>query len=154
MSDVDAIDRTTPLGLYMMGVAYLEAARAVSVSDNRKAFQDPFDFLCAHGLELIFKAEMARALSMKEVRTKFGHNLSDLKNELGVDFTNEFPMTIELQNVINYLEIGHSGPDWTNRYIKTGVKNKLLPEQILAQLACFTTSNRKWLAAHFVKAVL
>ena len=154
MSDVDATDRTTPIGLYNMGLAYLEAARAVSVSDNRIAFQDPLDFLCAHGLELIFKAEMLRTLSMNEVRNQFGHNLSVLKNKLGVDFTNKFPMTNELQNVINYLEIGHSGPDWTNRYIKTGVKIALSPEQILAALACFTTSSRTWLSNHFVKATV
>jgi hypothetical protein len=146
------IDRTSPIALYNFGVSYLDTARLASQSQNQPMFSDPIEFLCAHGLELIFKAELCRSSDIDTVRKKYGHDLIKLRKKLAADFLTKFPINNACDNVINYLAIGHSGPNWRNRYIFTGLKLHLTPSEILQQLTCFDTSQRSWLSNHFVKA--
>ena len=147
------MDRTTPIGLYNFGVAYLDTARAALPSVDTICFYDPFDFLCAHGLELIFKAELARTMDINDVRRRYGHNLLKLKKKLGQGFLSKFPINAELENTIEFLSIGHSGPNYPNRYLVTGTKQVLLPNQYLPTLSNFNTDDRRWLTSHFVKAI-
>ncbi len=145
------IDRTTPLGLYNFGVAYLDTARVAFNSNKSVAFDDPLEFLAAHGLELILKAELARNMDMERIRKRFGHNLQKLRQRLSPEFSNEFKLDEEFDNVLNYLSIGHSGPNWRNRYIETGFKQAIPVDKILSGLDRFTTTNRRWITSHFLK---
>jgi hypothetical protein len=147
------MDRTTPIGLYCFGVSYLDTARAAHQANSSIPFSDPIEFLCAHGLELIFKAEVSRTLDLEIVRKRYGHNLLRLRSALGTEFLNAFPIDHDLENTIQYLAIGHSGPNYRNRYIETGVRSALLPDQILPTLSVFHTDKRQWLTSHFVKVV-
>ena len=147
------MDRTTPIGLYLSGVSYLDTARAAQLGSPLMSFSDPIEFLCAHGLELIFKAEISRNLAIDDVRKRYGHNLSKLRTALGSDFLNKFPIDSALENVINYLAVGHSGPNWRNRYLITGVRSALSLEDVLPSLSYFHTRDRRWLTSHFVRAI-
>ncbi len=140
------------MGLYNFGLSYLETARAASKVSSQFTFTDPIEFLCAHGLELIFKADLCRTRELETVRQKFGHSLPKLRDALSGEFVLQFPITSELGSVVDYLAIGHSGPNWRNRYIVTGVRQHLTPSQILSPLAVFDTNNRSWLTGHFKKA--
>lgn len=145
------MNRTTPLGLYCFGVSYLDTARAAKSANASIPFADPIEFLCAHGLELIFKAELARSKDMDIIRSRYGHNLLKLRAALGSDFLKKFPIDAGLENIIRYLAIGHSGPNWRNRYIETGTMRMIAPEQFLPCLDCYHTNDRRWLTDHFVK---
>lgn len=145
------MDRTTPLGLYNFGVAYLDTARAAFSSNKRIAFNDPLEFLAAHGLELILKAELARNMDIKRIRKSFGHDLQKLRKRVSQEFSNEFNLDEEFENVLNYLSVGHYGPNWRNRYIETGYKQAVPVEKILDGLDRFTTTNRRWIISHFLK---
>jgi hypothetical protein len=147
-----AIERTSPIALYNFGISYLDTARLAWQSQNQPMFSDPIEFLCAHGLELIFKAELCRSSDIVTVRRKYGHDIIKLRKKLGAEFLAKFPIDNACDNVINYLAIGHSGPNWRNRYIVTGARQHLSPSQILPPLAAFDTSNRHWLTGHFKKA--
>ena len=147
------MDRTTPIGLYCFGVSYLDTARAAQLASPTIAFDDPIEFLCAHGLELIFKAEISRNLAIDDVRKRYGHDLLKLRKALGSDFLNKFPIDPALEDVISYLAVGHSGPNWQNRYLVTGVRSALSLGVILPSLSYFHTTNRRWLTSHFVKAI-
>jgi hypothetical protein len=148
-----AIDRTTPIGLYNFGVAYLDTARLAGAGNPQPMFSDPIEFLCAHGLELIFKADLARHMDVEKIKKDYGHNLIKLFNRLSSEFRSNFVITSEMENVIQYLRIGHSGPNWRNRYIETRVRPHLTPSQLLIPLKCFNTDaiHRKWLSNHFSK---
>ena len=147
------MDRTTPIGLYCFGVSYLDTARAAQLARPTIRFNDPIEFLCAHGLELIFKAEVSRNLTIDDVRKRYGHDLLKLRKALGSDFLNKFPIDLALENVINYLAVGHSGPNWRNRYLVSGVRSALSLGVILPSLSYFHTRNRRWLTSHFVRAI-
>lgn len=116
-------------------------------------FDDPIEFLCAHGLELIFKADATRTDSVEAVRKKFGHNLIKLRHHLSPEFQAEFEIDEQTENVIRYLAVGHSGPNWRNRYIETGIRQALPVQQILLPLGRFNTEKRRWLISHFDKVV-
>ncbi len=146
------IDRTSPIGLYNFGVSYLDTARLTLTALKQPMFNDPIEFLCAHGLELIFKAEICRTFDIEKMPKKYGHNLIKLRRALGEKFLSQFPINAECDNVINYLALGHTGPNWRNRYLITGHRKSLTPSQILRPLICFDTSQRKWLTSHFVRA--
>lgn len=109
------------------------------------------EHLCAHGLELIFKADLRRSMSMDQIRKDYGHDLLKLRKNLSVEFTEHFSINDEVNNVINYLAIGHSG-HYHNRYLQTGVRQSLNMDQILSPLTNFNDQDRPWLLSHFVEA--
>ena len=143
------MNRTSPIGLYNFGVSYIETARAAVLSDGSPRFTDPIEFLCAHGLELVFKGDLVRTRSLEDVKRKFGHDLLKLRRHLSAEFTTKFRIDDEMDNIINYLAIGHSGPNWRNRYLVTGFRTSLTPCQILSPLEKFNSKDRGWLLSHF-----
>lgn len=114
-------------------------------------FDDPIEFLCAHGLELIFKADVTRTTSLDIARKKFGHDLVKLRRNLSTEFVAKFVIDDKIDNIIRYLAIGHSGPNWRNRYIETGFRKAIPVQQILLGLGQFNTDDRGWLISHFDK---
>ncbi|WP_157035662.1 hypothetical protein [Sphingobium chungbukense] len=140
-----------PIGFYNLGVGYLDVARAASKGGDVWLFHDPFEFLVAHGLELIFKADRRRELSVEHVRRQYGHSLPKLFDDLSADFKNKFQVGDDLKFLVNHLDLGHSGPNWRNRYLETGYRANVpsLPS-MLEIVAPFTTIDRRWLSNHFV----
>lgn len=146
-----AIDRTTPIGLYNFGVAYLDTARLALAGSPQPRFAAPIEFLCAHGLELIFKADLSRSMEVDDIRKTYGHNLVELRKGLSVDFVKHFNISCDIDRVIYYLAIGHCGPNWENRFIVTGVKQHIPLSEFITHLAVFDDNDRAWLSAHFRK---
>jgi hypothetical protein len=143
-------NQTDPIGLYNFGVSYLDTARAAVSSGWQLMFDDPIEFLCAQGLELIFKADATRTQSQEAVRKKFGHDLLALRENLTQEFLDAFEIDQQIDSVIQYLSIGHSGPNWRNRYLETGsYQGPLSVEQLLSPLDRFNTENRSWLIDHY-----
>jgi hypothetical protein len=140
-----------PIGFYNLGVGYLDVARAATEVGNRWMFQDPFEFLIAHGLELIFKADRRRDLSVESVRRQYGHSLPRLFDDLSDDFRDKFQVGDELKTLVDHLDAGHSGPNWRNRYLETGYRADVPSlSSKLEIVAPFTIIDRRWLSNHFV----
>jgi hypothetical protein len=140
-----------PIGFYNLGVAFLNAARAAASAENVPHFDEPVQFLVAHGLELIFKADQRRTQSLETVRKKFGHDLLKLHAGLSEDFIQDFMLDSEFEMVVMGLSQGHSGPDWRNRYLQTGFRSELPAERLIAAVRAFTVEDRGWLISHFAR---
>ena len=141
-----------PIGFYNLGVGYLDVARSAAKVGNHWMFHDPFEFLIAHGLELIFKADRRRELSLESVRRQYGHSLPKLFNDLSGDFRENFQVGDDLKALVSHLDDGHSGPNWRNRYLETGYRaNVPSLSSMLEIVAPFTIIDRRWLSNHFVR---
>ena len=141
----------TPIGLYNFGIGYLDTARAAEASGIKIPFGDPKEFLVAHSLELIFKADLRRSLTMDQIKRDYGHNLSKLRKRVSKEFAGHFHLDTEFDNLVLYLSEGHSGPNWRNRYLVTGYRAAILPApELIRIMGRFTTNDRKWLLAHFI----
>ncbi|WIA56613.1 hypothetical protein N6H05_01945 [Sphingobium sp. WTD-1] len=144
-------ENSLPIGFYNLGVGYLDVARRAADSDDDWLFHDPFEFLIAHGLELIFKADRRRELPMEDVRRQYGHSLPNLFNDLSVDFRNKFEVGDELKFLVAHLDGGHSGPKWRNRYLETGYRENVPTlSSMLSIVSPFNLVDRRWLSNHFV----
>lgn len=149
----DTINRTTSIGLYSFGVAYLDTARAAVTSNARISFHAPVEFLCAHGLELIFKADLTRLRVLDDVRKQHGHDLSSLFAECSRELKHHFNMDQAFQEVVEYLAIGHSQLPFENRYLITGFRQVIEPAVMLTHFARLNPDNRQWLIQHFGGAI-
>ena len=147
------INRTTPIGLYNFGVAYLDTARAAVSSEATINFHGPFEFLCAHGLELIFKADITRNIPLETVRVQYSHNLIKLFCGCSAELKQRFAITDAFREVLNFLAEGHSHQPFENRYLRTGYRQIIEPKVVLEHLAQLTTSDRQWVFAHFGGAI-
>ena len=147
------INRTTSIGLYNFGVAYLDTARAAVSSEAPIMFHGPIEFLCAHGLELIFKADLTRSISLEDVRLQYGHSLLKLFFDCSAELKQRFRMTEDFAEVVNFLAEGHSQQPFENRYLRTGYRQIIEPMVVLEHLAHLTTNDRQWIFAHFGGAI-
>ena len=151
MSDEDSL----PIGFYNLGVGYLDVARAAAKVGDHWMFHDPFEFLVAHGLELIFKADRRRELDVESVRRQYGHSLPKLFDDLSADFQRKFQVGDDLKLLVNHLDVGHSGSNWRNRYLETGYRGNVPSlSSILETVAPFTIVDRRWLSKHFVGQIV
>jgi hypothetical protein len=143
------IDRTTPIGLFNFGYGFIESARILSESPKQSAFSGPFEFLCAHGLELIFKADIRRSREMAVIRKMYGHDLIKLWAQVSTDLKSRMFQTADFETVLSYLAQNHSSP-FLNRYIVTGYLGSCpTVGAVIANLASISDSDRGWLLAHF-----
>lgn len=147
------IARTTPIGLYNYGVAYFDTARAALASKAQIRFGGPIEFLCAHGLELVFKADLLRSIALSELKSKYGHRLEAMYSDLSPEFVQQFALGDAQSEVVRYLAEGHSSPDFENRYLRTGFKTVIEPDNLLGHLSMFHSNNRSWLIDHFGSAL-
>ncbi len=146
---------TEPIGLYNFGVNYLDVARAAATENREWRFNDPFEFLISHGLELIFKADASRELGLNEIKTLYGHSLPKLFENLSDEFRRQFDVSDELKKLVDDLDIGHSGPEWRNRYLVTGLR-PVFPvlSEMIQIVEPFNLNDRRWLSNHFVRQVV
>ena len=149
------VEGSLPIGFYNLGVGYLDVARAAAKVGDHWMFHDPFEFLVAHGLELIFKADRRRELDIESVRRQYGHSLPKLFKDLSPDFLKKFQVGDELKLLVDHLDGGHSGPNWRNRYLETGYRANVPPlSSMLEIVAAFTIIDRSWLSNHFVRQIV
>jgi hypothetical protein len=147
------INRTTPIGLYNFGVSYLDTARAALASTVQIRFQNPVEFLCAHGLELIFKADLTRHQTLDVVRQRYGHCLTKLYADSSPELKRHFKMDAAFGEIVEFLHEGHSHRPFENRYLRTGSRQVIEPNTIVSHLARLNADDRQWLIAHFGDAV-
>ncbi|MBB5684547.1 hypothetical protein [Sphingobium boeckii] len=146
------MERSEPIGFYNFGVAYLDTARLASLHPTKPSFSDPMEFLISHGLELIFKADLRRKLSLEKVRNKFGHNLLKMSKNLSEPFLQHFEVDDMFRALVTYLSEGHSGPNWRNRYLETGFRAvQVSTEDMLQLVHRFNIDDRRWLLGHFAR---
>ena len=150
---IDEITRTTPIGFYNYGVSYLDTARAALESGTSIRFSGPLEFLCAHGLELIFKADLIRTQSLDDVRKQYGHSLTELFSACSDTLKNHFQMDDAFEEIVEFLAYGHSQKPFENRYLRTGFRSIIEPAVILHHLNKLTTDDRQWLLRHFGDAI-
>ena len=80
----DDPERTTPIGLLRYASEYLDAAIIVDDAEGEKPGYEIFapvvvQYLIGHSIELSLKAFLlARGISLKELRVKYGHQLREL----------------------------------------------------------------------------
>jgi hypothetical protein len=149
----DQIVRTTPIGLYNFGVSYIDTARAALASQAKIRFQNPIEFLCAHGLELIFKADLSRHQCLDAVRQKYGHCLLKLFDDSSAELKGHFQMDAAFGEVVEFLHQGHSHSPFENRYLRTGSRQVIEPSVMLSHIARLTPDDRQWLTTHFGDAI-
>ena len=139
----------TPIGLYNFGVSYLDTARSAMQSNCKIAFSDPIEHLFAHGVELIFKADLMRNDTLDNVRQRFGHDLVGLRYAITSEFVLRWRIDAEFDDIVRYLDLGHSGRGYRHRYLQPGFRQGVSLSTIGAATARFNDQDRTGLVQLF-----
>lgn len=118
--------------MWRYGSDFRKAALAVLAHHHNAAFM-PYYFLLGQSIELSLKAFlMGRGIPLKELRTKYGHNLKELLDEAR---RRKLGNEVKLENahcgVIGLLNVEYLNKRF--QYIRTGTM--YLPDATLAQTA-------------------